>query len=62
MLKDDHIRGLIFTRYRRSEPRPALASRYQHGKHVATAVPAVFGLIEDADKLLETVMTCAEST
>lgn len=27
----------------------------QHGKHVATAVPAVFGSIEDADELLEAV-------
>jgi len=26
-----------------------------HGKHVATAVPAVWGNLEDADKLLETV-------
>ena len=27
----------------------------KHGKHVATAVPAVFGSLEDAHKLLETV-------
>lgn len=27
----------------------------KHGKHVATAVPAVFGSLEDADKLLEAV-------
>jgi predicted dehydrogenase len=29
----------------------------KHGKHVMTAVPAVFGSIEDADRLLETVRT-----
>jgi len=29
----------------------------KHGKHVMTAVPAVFGSIEDAEKLLETVQT-----
>jgi predicted dehydrogenase len=28
-----------------------------HGKHVASAVPAVFGSLEDADKLLEAVKT-----
>jgi len=27
----------------------------KHGKHVATAVPAVFGSVEDADRLLDTV-------
>ena len=27
----------------------------KHGKHVATAVPATYGSLEDADKLLETV-------
>ena len=27
----------------------------QHGKHVASAVPAVFGSLEDADRLLQTV-------
>ena len=29
----------------------------KHGKHVMTAVPAVFGSIEDAERLLETVRT-----
>lgn len=29
----------------------------KHGKHVASAVPAVYGSLEDADKLLETVKT-----
>jgi predicted dehydrogenase len=29
----------------------------KHGKHVACAVPAVFGSLEDADKLYETVKT-----
>ena len=28
---------------------------FKHGKHVATAVPAVFGSLEDADKLYEAV-------
>lgn len=29
----------------------------KHGKHVATAVPAVFGSLEDADEVFETVKT-----
>ena len=29
----------------------------KHGKHVACAVPAVFGSLEDADKLFEAVKT-----
>jgi len=29
----------------------------KHGKHVCTAVPAVFGSLEDADKVFETVKT-----
>ena len=34
----------------------------RHGKHVASAVPAVFGSIEDAHKLLEAVRRTGGST
>lgn len=57
MLKDDTIEA-IFTATDAPNHARHCIEVLKHGKHVATAVPAVFGSLEDADKLLETVKTC----
>ncbi|NLX21116.1 MAG: Gfo/Idh/MocA family oxidoreductase [Phycisphaerae bacterium] len=57
MLKDDTIEA-IFTATDAPNHARHCIEVLKHGKHVATAVPAVLGSLEDADKLLETVKTC----
>ena len=54
MVKDDAIEAIFLATDAPSHARHAI-DVLKHGKHVATAVPAVFGSLEDADKLLETV-------
>ncbi|MEJ6719545.1 MAG: Gfo/Idh/MocA family oxidoreductase [Akkermansiaceae bacterium] len=54
MLKDDKIEAVFIATDAPSHARLAIAA-LEHGKHVASAVPAVFGSLEDADKLFETV-------
>lgn len=54
MLKDDKIEAVFIATDAPSHARLAIAA-LQCGKHVASAVPAVFGSIEDADRLLEAV-------
>ena len=56
MVKDDAIEAIFLATDAPSHARHAI-DVLQHGKHVATAVPAVFGSLEDADKLWETVKT-----
>ena len=56
MVKDDSIEAIFCATDAPSHARHAMHV-LQHGKHVATAVPAVFGSIEEADQLLETVKT-----
>ena len=54
MIKDDKIEAVFIATDAPSHARLAVAA-LQHGKHVASAVPAVFGSIEDADRLFEAV-------
>lgn len=54
MLKDDKIEAVFIATDAPSHARLAIAA-LEHGKHVAAAVPAVYGSLEDADKLLEAV-------
>lgn len=54
MLKDDQVEAVFIATDAPSHARLAIAA-LEHGKHVASAVPAVFGSLEDADKLYETV-------
>jgi predicted dehydrogenase len=54
MVKDDSIEAIFLATDAPSHARHAILT-LEHGKHVATAVPAVFGSLEDADKLYETV-------
>ena len=54
MLKDDTIEAIFLATDAPSHARHCI-DVLKHGKHVASAVPAVFGSLEDADKLLETV-------
>jgi predicted dehydrogenase len=54
MLKDDQVEAVFIATDAPSHARLAIAA-LEHGKHVASAVPAVFGSLEDADKLFETV-------
>ena len=54
LVKDDKIEAVFCGTDAPSHPRHAIEC-LKHGKHVATAVPAVFGSLEDADKLLEAV-------
>lgn len=54
MIKDDMIEAVFIATDAPSHARLAI-SALQHGKHVASAVPAVFGSIEDADRLSEAV-------
>ncbi len=56
MVKDEAIEAIFLATDAPSHARHAI-DVLQHGKHVATAVPAVFGSLEDADKLWETVKT-----
>lgn len=54
MIKDDRIEAVFIATDAPSHARLAVAA-LEHGKHVASAVPAVFGSLEDADRLLEAV-------
>ncbi len=54
MIKDDKIEAVFIGTDAPSHARLAVAA-LQKGKHVASAVPATWGSIEDADRLLEAV-------
>ena len=56
MVKDDSIDAIFCATDAPSHARHCIEV-LKHGKHAATAVPAVFGSIEQADELLETVKT-----
>lgn len=56
LVKDDTIEAVFIATDAPSHAKHAIEV-LKHGKHVATAVPAVFGSLEDADKLFETVKT-----
>ncbi len=56
MIKDDRIEAVFIATDAPSHARLAVAA-LERGKHVASAVPAVFGSLEDADRLLEAVKT-----
>jgi predicted dehydrogenase len=56
MIKDDSIEAVFIATDAPSHARLAIES-LMHGKHVASAVPAVFGSIEDAERLYEAVKT-----
>ena len=54
MIKDDDIEAVYIATDAPSHARLAIAA-LEHGKHVASAVPAVYGSLEDADLLFEAV-------
>jgi len=54
MVKDDRIEAIFLATDAPSHARHAMEV-LRHGKHVACAVPAVFGSLEEADMLLEAV-------
>jgi len=54
LVKDDTIEAVFVATDAASHARHCI-DVLKHGKHAATAVPAVFGSIEDAHKLLEVV-------
>jgi predicted dehydrogenase len=54
LLKDDRIEAVFVATDAPSHARHCMQV-LKHGKHVASAVPAVFGSLEDADKLFEAV-------
>ena len=54
MIKDDRIEAVFIATDAPSHARLCIEA-LKHGKHVASAVPAVFGSLEDAHKLFETV-------
>lgn len=54
MIEDDKIEAVFIATDAPSHARLAVAA-LKHGKHVASAVPAVFGSLEDADRLFEAV-------
>jgi predicted dehydrogenase len=54
LVKDDKIEAVFIATDAPSHAKHAILA-LQHGKHVATAVPAVFGSLEDADRLYEAV-------
>ena len=54
MIKDDSIEAVFIATDAPSHARLAIAA-LEHGKHVASAVPAVFGSLEEADRLFEAV-------
>jgi predicted dehydrogenase len=56
LVKDDRIEAVFVATDAPSHMRHCL-DVLKHGKHVAVAVPAVFGSLEDADKLFEAVKT-----
>lgn len=54
MIKDEKIEAVFIATDAPSHARLAVAA-LEHGKHVASAVPAVYGSLEDADRLFEAV-------
>ena len=54
LVKDDNIEAVFVATDAPSHSKHAIEV-LRHGKHVASAVPAVFGSLEDAEKLYETV-------
>jgi predicted dehydrogenase len=56
MVKDEAIEAVFLATDAPSHARHAI-DVLKHGKHVASAVPAVFGSLEDAERLWETVKT-----
>ncbi|HOA71960.1 MAG TPA: Gfo/Idh/MocA family oxidoreductase [Phycisphaerae bacterium] len=56
LVKDDKIEAVFVATDAPSHADHAIAA-LKHGKHVASAVPAVFGSLEDADRLFEAVKT-----
>ena len=54
LVKDDRIEAVFVATDAPSHARHCLEV-LRHGKHVATAVPAVFGSLEDADQVFEAV-------
>jgi len=56
MVKDDSIEAIFCATDAPSHARHCIEVM-KHGKHAATAVPAVYGSVEQADELLETVKT-----
>ena len=54
MIQDDRIEAVFVATDAPSHARSSVDAP-KHGKHVACAVPAVFGSIEDADRLLDAV-------
>jgi len=56
MLEDDRIEAVFIATDAPSHARLSILA-LQRGKHVACAVPSVFGSLEDADRLLEAVRT-----
>jgi predicted dehydrogenase len=54
MVEDDSLEAVFVATDAPSHAKHCIAAM-KHGKHVAAAVPAVFGSIEDADRLYETV-------
>jgi predicted dehydrogenase len=56
LVKDDNVEAVFVATDAPSHSRHCI-DVLKHGKHVASAVPATFGSIEDGEKLLETVQT-----
>jgi predicted dehydrogenase len=54
MVKDDKIEAVFLATDAPSHPSHAILA-LEHGKHVGCCVPAVYGSMEEADKLFETV-------
>jgi predicted dehydrogenase len=54
LVKDDKIEAVMISTDAASHTQHAIES-LKHGKHVAVNVPAVFGSLEEADRLLEAV-------
>ena len=54
MIKDDSIEAVFIATDAPSHAMLVVAA-LEHGKHVASAVPAVYGSLEDADRLFEAV-------
>ncbi|MEO8271271.1 MAG: Gfo/Idh/MocA family oxidoreductase [Aureliella sp.] len=60
LVKDDQIEAVFVATDAPSHARHCIEVM-QHGKHVACAVPATFGSIEDADRLIETVKSTGKT-
>ncbi|RAK02282.1 putative dehydrogenase [Larkinella arboricola] len=56
LVKDDRIEAVFIATDAPSHAKQAILA-LKHGKHVASAVPAVFGSLEEADQLYEAVKT-----